>query len=98
MISKQNYYRSPEWLAAVRKLDYCVRCGRYGVQAAHMNEGKCMGMKQHDCLTAALCPECHAEIDNGRRYTKDERREAMRDAVLATVVEMAKSGLIKPML
>lgn len=98
MFSKENYYRSKEWLAAVRKLEYCVRCGRYGVQAAHVNQGKGMGIKQHDCLTAALCPDCHHEIDNGRRYTKDERRKAMRDAVLATVVEMAKSGLIKPML
>ena len=98
MIRKKNYYRSPEWLAAVRKLDYCVRCGRYGVQAAHMNEGKGMGLKQHDCLTAALCPECHAEIDNGRRYTKAERRVAMDHAVLDTVVALAKEGLIKAVL
>ena len=54
MIRKENYYRSKEWLAAVRKLDCCVRCGRYGVQAAHMNQGKGMGMKQHDCLTKLL--------------------------------------------
>ena len=98
MIPKQNYYRSREWLAAVRKLDYCVRCGRYGVQAAHYNEGKGMGMKQHDCLTAALCPDCHTEIDNGKTMTRDDRRDTMRDAVLATVVEMAKSGLIKAVL
>ena len=48
-----------------------------------------------DCLTAALCPECHAEIDNGRRYTKYERREAMNQAVLDTVVALVKQGLIK---
>ena len=40
----------------------------------------------------------HAMIDNGKGMTREERREAMRDAVLATVVEMAKSGLIKAVL
>lgn len=96
MIRKENYYRSPEWLSAVRKVEYCVKCGRYGVQAAHMNQGKGMGMKQHDCLTAALCPECHHAIDNGKDMTRDERREIMRGAVLLTLVQMAKMGLIKP--
>ena len=96
MIRKENYYRSREWLDAVRKLDCCVLCGKYGVQAAHMNQGKGMGMKQHDCLTAALCPECHHAIDNGKDMTRDERRDAMRDAVLETWVQMAKMGLITP--
>lgn len=94
-IRKQNYYRSKEWLAAVRKLDFCVRCGRYGVQAAHTNRNKGMGIKQHDCLTAALCPECHHEIDNGHRYTKAERHAAMDQAVLDTVVALVQEGLIK---
>lgn len=69
-----------------------MRCGKYGVQVAHMNEGKGMGLKQHDCLTAALCPECHAEIDNGRHMSRDERREVMRGTVLATWARMAEKG------
>ena len=88
-------HRDKRWLKAVHEVEYCVRCGKYGVQAAHMNEGKGMGLKQHDCLTAALCAECHHEIDNGRNMSREERREAMRDAVLATWVKMAEMGLLR---
>lgn len=40
MMLKAPVYRSSRWLAAVRSLECCVLCGRYGVQAAHRNEGK----------------------------------------------------------
>lgn len=93
---KQNPYRSQKWLKAVASLD-CVRCFRGGMtQAAHRNQGKSMGMKTDDCWTAALCVECHAEIDSGKGMSRDERREAMDTAILMTLRELARKGLVKP--
>lgn len=83
-------YRSSKWLQAVREIDCCVLCGRWGVQAAHRNEGKGMGLKVDDCLTAALCPECHARIDNGRDMSREERRAEMDRAIVLTLRELGR--------
>lgn len=91
-IHKNNPVRSPKWLQAVRELEYCVLCGAYGVQAAHRNEGKGAGMKTSDCLTAALCPECHSEIDQGKQMDRNERRATMNAAIVLTVEQLVKSG------
>lgn len=87
-------YRSRKWLAAVRQIECCVLCGKYGVQAAHINEGKGMSQKTDDCLCAALCPECHHDLDNGTKYTREERREILRKAALDTIAQLARMGLI----
>lgn len=86
--------RSAAWLSAVRELECCVICRRFGVQAAHRNQGKGMGMKAPDCWTAALCHQCHAEIDNGRDMSLDERRRMMDVAVLDTIMELFYRGAI----
>ncbi len=88
-------YRNEKWLNAVRSISLCVRCGRYGVQAAHRNEGKGMGMKVGDHLTAALCPVCHAEIDRGKTMTRDERRAEMDRAIVQTLDVLVQLGKIK---
>ncbi|MEM7831902.1 hypothetical protein [Morganella morganii] len=85
-------FRSKKWLQAVREIDCCVLCGRYGVQAAHRNEGKGMGIKADDCLTAALCEECHYRIDNGRDMTREERRSEMDKAIVLTIRKLANEG------
>lgn len=85
-------FRSKKWLQAVREVDCCVLCGRYGVQAAHRNEGKGMGIKVDDCLTAALCEECHSRIDNGRDMTREERRSEMDKAIVLTIRKLANEG------
>lgn len=89
-------YRSRKWLAAVGQLEQCVLCGAFGVQVAHRNQGKGMGLKNSDCLTAALCPSCHHEIDNGSMLTRDERRERMDRAIVLTVERLAERGLVVP--
>ncbi len=33
-----------------------------------------MGIKAEDCFIAAICCNCHAEIDQGKTYTKDVRK------------------------
>ena len=92
---KQPTFRSEKWLRAVASLP-CVQCGAEGqTQAAHRNMGKGMGIKTHDCWTAALCHTCHAVIDQGGHMTRDERREALDRAILLTLAELAVKGLVK---
>lgn len=92
---KQVVFRSDAWLRAVASLP-CQCCGLEGsTQAAHRNEGKGMGTKVDDCLTAALCVECHREIDQGRTMSRQERREAMDEAILKTLVQLARRGMVK---
>ena len=88
---KQDYFRSKPWLRAVASIP-CVICGTEGTQAAHRNEGKGMGMKVDDCLTAALCPTCHSAIDQGGILDRAERRERLDRAILDTVVQLARQG------
>lgn len=86
--------KDKKWLAAVGSIDCCVRCGRYGVQVAHRNQGKGMGMKVSDCLTAALCPQCHHEIDNGTSMDRDERRRVMDECIIKTIEILHSEGKI----
>lgn len=89
-------YRSKKWLAAVSQIECCVLCGRYGTQVAHRNEGKGMGLKVDDSLTAALCPQCHHNIDNGGSMSRIERRQEMDRAIILTIREVTRRGLIAP--
>lgn len=53
----------------------CFSCGMSGMsQCAHANEGKGMGMKVCDTRSFPLCPTCHADLDQSRGLTRDERR------------------------
>ena len=81
-----------KWFSAVAGLESCVLCGRYGVQVAHQNEGRGMGQKSRPWQTAALCPECHHEIDNGRDMSQLERRSTMRTARLRTIDRLIEAG------
>ena len=90
---KEPAYRSEKWLRNVASLE-CVGCGGES-QAAHRNEGKGMGLKTDDCLTASLCPRCHAEIDQGKDMTREERRARMDAAIFVTLIRLARRGMIK---
>ncbi len=82
-------------MAAVASIGACVLCGRYGVQVAHRNEGKAKGRKTDDCLTAALCPECHTDIDQGKDMSRDERRATMDRAIVLTLLALVKAGKVE---
>ena len=96
MFAKQNTYRSEAWRRAVSALP-CVVCMREGEsQAAHVNHiGKGMGMKAPDCWTFPACPACHTEFDQGKSYTKEQRRELAERWTLLTLHELAKQGKLK---
>lgn len=55
-----------------------------------------MGLKVDDCLTAALCVDCHRYIDQDKGLTRNERREMLDDAIIKTLVELARAGMVKP--
>jgi len=88
-------YRNQKWLQAVRDIGYCMICKEYGVQAAHRNYNKGMGMKTSDCLTAALCPSCHFLIDNGKELSREERRAMMDRAIVNTLEQLVLSGKVE---
>ena len=64
-------------------------------QAAHRNESKGMGLKTSDAWTVPLCPECHSEFDQGRKFDRQTKRELFDAWFLLTVDKLANEGLIK---
>jgi len=95
LIPRSQPYRSKRWLSAVHEIECCVLCGAYGVQAAHRNEGKGIGQKVDDSLTAAICQCCHHDIDNGSKLSRDERRALMDRAIVLTLKELTRRGLVE---
>lgn len=95
-VEKVATYRSEAWRRAVASLP-CVVCGREGAtQAAHPNHiGKGMGIKAPDCWCVPMCVEHHAEFDQGRYWTKEEKRDLMAGWIVQTINELAMRGLVK---
>ena len=91
---KEPTFRSPKWLRNVAELE-CVCCGAKGTQAAHRNMNKGMSLKTDDCLTAALCPTCHTELDQGKDLDREERRQRLDMAIMLTLIRLARRGKIK---
>ena len=83
------------WFAAVASLESCSLCGKWGVQVAHRNEGRSMGQKSDAHMTAALCPECHHAIDNGRDLDRSERRAQMDRAIVITHGRLIDAGKLR---
>jgi hypothetical protein len=44
-----------------------------------------MGIKSHDYRIAALCFTCHANIDQGQRLNKEERKAVWDEAHRRTI-------------
>lgn len=86
MFPKFIYYRSKAHLKRVAELP-CQICGAHGCQASHSNQaihGKGRGIKASDEFTAALCPNCHYEIDQGKRLNKEEKLAWWNEAYEST--------------
>jgi ferredoxin len=70
-------------------------------QASHSNQledGKGMGIKAPDNFVAAICATCHAEIDQGKTYTKDVRKAVWDKAHKRTIAELFRNGKLKVLL
>lgn len=77
-------YRNKKLLEITRQLP-CQLCGKQDgtVVAAHSNQqrdGKGTGIKSSDAMIAALCYNCHMELDQGKLYLKVRKIELWEDA------------------
>jgi len=89
-------FRSEIWLAAVRLIGRCMNCDTIcQPDPAHRNEGKGMGIKQHDSLVAALCRKCHQLLDQGSSLTRDQRRALWNRAYARTMEWLTEHGFFE---
>ena len=51
-----------------------------------------MGQKSAAHMTAALCPECHHDCDNGKDWDQQTRRLMMANAIVLTHDALIRSG------
>jgi len=96
VLEKEDHFYSEAWRRAVAELP-CVLCDRWNeTQAAHRNEDKAGGKKlMDDCWTAALCVRCHSAIDQGKDFTREERRQRLDLAILLTIRALARAGKLR---
>ena len=89
-------YRNKKLLEIVRESP-CQHCGSQNgtVVAAHSNQlrdGKGRGIKAEDFRIAALCFECHSELDQGTKMSRAERVELWEEAHRKTIGWLFESG------
>jgi len=92
-------YRSDKLLKSVRDCP-CQSCGAMDgtIVAAHSNQmrdGKGRGLKANDYRIAALCYKCHAELDQGKNMSREERLNMWEDAHRATIGWLFENEKIK---
>lgn len=88
-IPKQELFRSEDYRRLVAALP-CANCGAVGrSQAAHINEGKGMGMKASDEWTFPLCADaplfqgCHSAYDQYKLLATDKHGHAQQGVIWA---------------
>jgi len=91
-------YRNRKLLDLLRESP-CQACGKSDgtVVAAHSNQlrdGKGRGLKAHDYRTASLCFTCHAELDQGKSMSRQERIEMWEEAHRKTIGWLFENNLI----
>lgn len=84
------------WFEAVASLGACVLCGRNDTQVSHSNIHRGMSQKSAPYMTACICRTCHNDIDNGKIYSKIERREMHARAINLTHAKLIESGRLQP--
>lgn len=91
-------YENPQLLALAQFAPHCMGCGKHNegdVVPAHRNEGKGAGLKNPDFMWAALCTlKCHYELDQGSKWTREERRAFWMAAYWRTQAWLWTSGLL----
>lgn len=75
-----GHFRSPELLKLAAGHECTLRiegvCARGPCVSAHSNQschGKGRSIKAHDCFIAFGCDPCHREIDQGKRFTRQQK-------------------------
>jgi hypothetical protein len=77
----------------------CQICGAEDgtIVASHSNQirdGKGTGIKCHDFRIASLCHKCHQEIDNGKKFNREQKRDYWEEAHRKTVGLLFLNGYI----
>lgn len=84
----------------------CVMCGADDgtIVCAHSNlgehgKGKKTGsgagsLKASDICTAHLCFRCHADYDQGKTMTREQRRDFILTAIVRTVMRLLDQGRV----
>ena len=92
-------YRNKKLLEVVRESP-CQGCNAKNgtVVAAHSNQlrdGKGRGLKAHDYRIAAMCYQCHMELDQGAGLTKEARVNMWDEAHRRTIGWLFESGYLE---
>ena len=82
------------WQIAVKSLEFCVLCTRPRVQWSHSNQKRGKSQKAPPIESAAICPWCHHEIDNGTALSQAGRRALHDRAIVLTHTALWKRGLL----
>ena len=95
-------YRNKRLLEIARNFP-CQHCGIDDgtVVAAHSNQlrdGKGKGIKASDFRIASLCFKCHAELDQGKNLSKQERLEMWEEAHRKTIGLLFDNGHLQVIL
>ncbi len=67
-------------------------------EPCHSNQsrhGKGGSIKAHDCFFASGCRSCHRELDQGKRFTREEKAEIWQRAHERTLLQLWEQGLIR---
>lgn len=67
-------------------------------EPCHSNQsrhGKGGSIKAHDCFFASGCRSCHRELDQGKRFTRDEKADIWQRAHDRTMLQLWEQGLIR---
>lgn len=67
-------------------------------EPAHSNQsrhGKGSSLKAHDCFVVSACRSCHRELDQGRRFTREEKGEIWLRGHERTMLALWQMGLIQ---
>lgn len=99
-LSRGNF-RSRKLLDAAKDAPVCFCCGKQNdgtVVMAHANwheYGKGKGIKAHDWAVAAICYECHSQLDQGNTMSNEDKKHVWIRAHILTLAWLFDSGKIK---
>lgn len=82
----------------LRLPEVCTGYSPHGCEPAHSNSqrhGKGMSIKADDCFHVAACHACHAELDQGRRFTREEKAEFWQAGYDRTMALYWRNGWLK---
>lgn len=79
---------------------HCVCCGRQDSTTvwAHSNlleHGKGRSHKASDAAGMLLCFTCHSELDQGTKFSKEDRRNFTYEHIAKTYIFLVEQNLIK---